>query len=72
MRWNEPTSTAVLLPTYYRAFIDLKVEITRKKTPPWVYISETELINHGYCCLGYKLLDSIKALAGLSGVSGKI
>lgn len=72
MRRNEPTSAAVLLPTYYRAFIDLKVEITRKKTPPRVYISEAVPINYGYCCLGYKLLDSIKTLAGLSSVSGKI
>lgn len=72
MRRNEPTSTTVLLPIYYRAFIDLKVEITRKKMPPRVYISEAAPTNYGYCCLGYKLLDSIKTLTGLSSVSGKI
>lgn len=70
MRRDEPTSSAVLLPTHYITFIDPKVEITRKRTPPRVHVSKAVAMNCSCCCLGYKLLDSIKTSAGLLSASG--
>lgn len=69
---DEPTSSAVLLPTYYRAFIDPKVEITRKKSPLRVYASEAVARNCSYGCRGYKWLDSIKTFTGLLSLSGNV
>lgn len=50
----------------------LKWKLQERKRLRRVYISEAVPTNYGYCCLGYKLLDSIKTLTGLSSVSGKI